>query len=231
MLSIPEATTTLREQKVLRDPVSITCGHGFCRQCITRYWEKPAPSGDYDCPQCRKRSRTRPVLQQLSQPNKTRGSENSKTTCTLDDSLQRAIVNHKDSLKRRYECVIEGMEKAGNQTPLNRIYTELYITEGESEGVNNEHEVWQLETASRTPTSHDTAIHCNDIFKPLPGQEKHQNCAGEGHRWQSEKQSLLSLKNQKYHGRDEMDQQELMESDKEILLKLGKLAFEKSGEG
>uniref|UniRef100_A0A673VTV9 RING-type domain-containing protein n=1 Tax=Salmo trutta TaxID=8032 RepID=A0A673VTV9_SALTR len=45
-------------QQVLRDPVSITCGHRFCRQCITRYWEKPAPSGDYDCPQCRKRSRT-----------------------------------------------------------------------------------------------------------------------------------------------------------------------------
>uniref|UniRef100_A0A4W5KE60 RING-type domain-containing protein n=1 Tax=Hucho hucho TaxID=62062 RepID=A0A4W5KE60_9TELE len=47
-------------QQVLRDPVSITCGHRFCRQCITRYWEKPAPSGDYDCPQCRKRSRTLP---------------------------------------------------------------------------------------------------------------------------------------------------------------------------
>ncbi|XP_041720262.2 NLR family CARD domain-containing protein 3 [Coregonus clupeaformis] len=90
----------------------------------------------------------------------------------MDDSLQRAIVNHKDSLKRRYECVIEGIKKAGNQTPLNRIYTELYITEGKSEGVNNEHEVWQLETAPRTPTSHDTAIHCNDIFKPLPGQER-----------------------------------------------------------
>ncbi|XP_071250316.1 NLR family CARD domain-containing protein 3-like isoform X5 [Salvelinus alpinus] len=153
-------------EQVQRDPVSITCGHRFCRQCITRYWEKPAPSGDYDCPQCRKRSRTRPVLQHLSEPNDARGSEN------MDDSLQRAIVNHKDSLTRRYECVIEGMEKAGNQTPLNRIYTELYITEGESEGVNNEHEVWQLETASRTPTSHDTAIHCNDIFKPLPGQER-----------------------------------------------------------
>ncbi|XP_071250852.1 NLR family CARD domain-containing protein 3-like isoform X5 [Salvelinus alpinus] len=152
--------------QVLRNPVSITCGHRFCRQCITRYWEKPAPSGDYDCPQCRKRSRTRPVLQHLSEPDDARVSEN------MDDNLQRAIVNHKDSLKRRYECVIEGMEKAGNQTPLNRIYTELYITEGESEGVNNEHEVWQLETASRTPTSHDTAIHCNDIFKPLPGQER-----------------------------------------------------------
>ncbi|XP_064815928.1 NLR family CARD domain-containing protein 3-like [Oncorhynchus masou masou] len=152
-------------QQVQRDPVSISCGHRFCRQCITRYWERPAPSGDYDCPQCRKTSRTLPVLRHLSEPNDARGSE------IMDDGLQRAIVNHKDSLTRRYECVI-GIEKAGNQTPLNRIYTELYITEGESEGVNNEHEVWQLETASRTPTSHDTAIHCNDIFKLFPGQER-----------------------------------------------------------
>uniref|UniRef100_A0A674B0K9 RING-type domain-containing protein n=1 Tax=Salmo trutta TaxID=8032 RepID=A0A674B0K9_SALTR len=68
-------------QQVLRDPVSITCGHRFCRQCITRYWEKHAPSGDYDCPQCRKRSRTLPVLQNLREPNDAGGSENSKNTC------------------------------------------------------------------------------------------------------------------------------------------------------
>uniref|UniRef100_A0A6Q2XCT1 Uncharacterized protein n=1 Tax=Esox lucius TaxID=8010 RepID=A0A6Q2XCT1_ESOLU len=152
---------------VLRDPVSINCGHRFCRQCITRYWEQPASSGEYVCPQCRKRSRTRPVLQQLSEPSEDdRGSENK------NESLHGALENYKASLKRRYECVTEGNVKTNNQTPLNSIYTELYITEGESEGVNNEHEVWQLEAASRTPTSHDTAIHCNDIFKPLPGQEK-----------------------------------------------------------
>uniref|UniRef100_A0AAZ3PB24 NLRC3-like protein n=1 Tax=Oncorhynchus tshawytscha TaxID=74940 RepID=A0AAZ3PB24_ONCTS len=155
-------------QQVLRDPVSITCGHRFCRQCITRYWEKPAPSGGYDCPQCRKRSRTH-ILQRAVVNHK---DSLQRAVVNHEDSLQRAVVNHKDSLIRRYECVIEGIETAGNQTPLNRIYTELYITEGESEGVNSEHEVWQLETASRTPTSHDTEIHCNDIFKPLPGQER-----------------------------------------------------------
>ncbi|XP_042172142.1 NLR family CARD domain-containing protein 3-like isoform X4 [Oncorhynchus tshawytscha] len=139
----------------------------FCRQCITRHWEQPAPSGHYGCPRCRKRSRTRPVLLQRAEPNdEGRGSEN------MDVSLQRAIVNHKDSLKRRYECVTEGLGKAGSQTPLIRIYTELYITEGESEGVNDEHEMWHLETACRTPTSRDTAIHCNDLFKPLAGQER-----------------------------------------------------------
>src|SRR4029434_3532541 len=35
-----------------------------------------------------------------------------------------------------------------------------------------EHEVWQGELVSRAQTTEDTPINCNDIFKPLPGQEK-----------------------------------------------------------
>ena len=38
--------------------------------------------------------------------------------------------------------------------------------------MNKEHEVWQVESASRAQTTEDTPINCNDIFKPLPGQEK-----------------------------------------------------------
>ncbi|XP_076134117.1 NACHT, LRR and PYD domains-containing protein 12-like [Alosa pseudoharengus] len=85
----------------------------------------------------------------------------------------RVIKNHKASLKRRFENISEGIIKPGAEILLNKIYTELYITEGESEGVNKEHEVWQVESASRSQTTEDTPIDCNDIFKPLPGQEKH----------------------------------------------------------
>uniref|UniRef100_A0A4W6D347 NACHT domain-containing protein n=1 Tax=Lates calcarifer TaxID=8187 RepID=A0A4W6D347_LATCA len=58
-------------------------------------------------------------------------------------------------------------------TLLNRIYTELYITEGQSEEVNTQHEVMQLETASKKKTLHDTPIRCQDIFKALPDQQRH----------------------------------------------------------
>ncbi|XP_055761803.1 carboxypeptidase M-like isoform X2 [Salvelinus fontinalis] len=83
-------------EQVLTDPVSITCGHRFCRQCITRYWVQPAPSGHYGCPRCRKRFRTRPVLLQLAEHNDdARGSENSVKGQVLDtegNPLQNALV-------------------------------------------------------------------------------------------------------------------------------------------
>src|SRR4029434_3236873 len=91
---------------------------------------------------------------------------------TVDEVLRRVIEKLKASLKRKFENISEGIIKPGAETLLNKIFTELYITEGESEGVNKEHEVWQVESASRAQTTEDTPINCNDIFKPLPGQEK-----------------------------------------------------------
>ncbi|XP_030641422.1 NACHT, LRR and PYD domains-containing protein 12-like [Chanos chanos] len=82
-----------------------------------------------------------------------------------DDVLLRIIEGHKATLKKKYECLFEGVALKENQTLLNSIYTELYITEGESEGVNEKHEVLQIETASRKWVSQDKPISCNDIFK------------------------------------------------------------------
>ncbi|XP_029922309.1 NACHT, LRR and PYD domains-containing protein 12-like, partial [Myripristis murdjan] len=74
------------------------------------------------------------------------------------------------NLKKRCECVFEGIAKAGNPTLLNQIYTELYITEGGSGELNEEHEVRWIETASRKPARPETPITCEDIFKPSPGR-------------------------------------------------------------
>ncbi|XP_071388318.1 protein NLRC3-like [Centroberyx affinis] len=78
----------------------------------------------------------------------------------------------KSNLKKKFQCLFEGIAKAGNPTLLNQIYTELYITEGGSGEVNDEHEVRQIETASRKPVRPETTIKCEDIFKPLPGRDK-----------------------------------------------------------
>ncbi|XP_064176100.1 protein NLRC3-like isoform X1 [Anguilla rostrata] len=100
----------------------------------------------------------------------------------LSDSLERD-EQHKKIIKRaqqalkidqkkKVKCIFEGFVKQDPPILLNEIYTELYITEGGSGAVNTEHEIRHIEAASKRQRTQETAIPCNDIFKPLPGQEK-----------------------------------------------------------
>ncbi|XP_037398362.1 NACHT, LRR and PYD domains-containing protein 3-like isoform X2 [Pygocentrus nattereri] len=88
------------------------------------------------------------------------------------NDLHRTLERHKTSMKNKYDSLFEGIKSEKNRTLLNRVYTQLYIIEGESVGVNEEHEVLQME---KTPRRHlqDSPINCLDIFKPLqaPGGE------------------------------------------------------------
>ncbi|XP_073328426.1 protein NLRC3-like [Pagrus major] len=131
-------------QDVLKDPVSTSCGHWFCRQCITSYWDQSASPGHSSCPQCGE----------------------------MNAGLQEVFHEHKISLRRRCERVTEGSDETGSGTLLNKIYTELYITEGQSEEVNTQHEVRQLETVSKKETFSETPIRCCDIFKASPDQQR-----------------------------------------------------------
>ncbi|KAM4624225.1 uncharacterized protein ACJ7VT_005122 [Polymixia lowei] len=80
--------------------------------------------------------------------------------------------NLKSNLKEKFQCLFEGVAKPGKPTLLNEIYTELYVTEGESGEVNNEHEIRQIERTSRKSVREETSINVQDIFKPLPGHVK-----------------------------------------------------------
>ncbi|KAM3599725.1 uncharacterized protein V6R79_010415 [Siganus canaliculatus] len=78
----------------------------------------------------------------------------------------------KSNLKKKFQCVFEGIAKAGNPTLLNDIYTELYITEGGGSEVNDEHEVRQIEAASRKADRAETSIGPEDIFKGSAGRQE-----------------------------------------------------------
>ncbi|XP_041638217.1 NACHT, LRR and PYD domains-containing protein 3-like [Cheilinus undulatus] len=96
----------------------------------------------------------------------------------LADCLQSSNVvpvhQHKlkCSLKKKFQCVFEGIVKAGTQTLLNEIYTELYITEGGTGEVNDEHEVKWIENASRKPDRPETTIRQEDIFKAVARSDR-----------------------------------------------------------
>ncbi|XP_071031494.1 E3 ubiquitin/ISG15 ligase TRIM25-like isoform X3 [Oncorhynchus clarkii lewisi] len=46
---------------ILKDPVSIPCGHTYCMACMTCYWDQ-TDLGHYSCPQCREEFIPRPML-------------------------------------------------------------------------------------------------------------------------------------------------------------------------
>uniref|UniRef100_A0A3Q2CEG6 B30.2/SPRY domain-containing protein n=1 Tax=Cyprinodon variegatus TaxID=28743 RepID=A0A3Q2CEG6_CYPVA len=94
----------------------------------------------------------------------------------LADTLLKypAFCQHelKSVLKKKFQSVFEGIAEAGSPTLLNQIYTELYITEGGTGEVNDEHEVRQIEAASRKPNRPETIIRPEDIFKVPPGRDQ-----------------------------------------------------------
>ncbi|XP_051798050.1 NACHT, LRR and PYD domains-containing protein 3-like isoform X2 [Acanthochromis polyacanthus] len=91
----------------------------------------------------------------------------------LQSKLFAPVCQHKlkCDLKKKFQRVFEGIAKAGKLTLLNEIYTELYITEGGTAEVNDEHEVRQIEAASRKADRAETPIRAEDIFRGSPGRD------------------------------------------------------------
>ncbi|XP_073719142.1 NLR family CARD domain-containing protein 3-like [Misgurnus anguillicaudatus] len=100
-------------------------------------------------------------------------NENMSPHFSHDSNPVEVLKTFRSNLRKKFECLYEVTSNKRNPTLLNEIYTELYITESKSGEISNEHEVRQIETQSRRTTTEETPIKCNDIFKPLPEQDKH----------------------------------------------------------
>ncbi|XP_062875095.1 NLR family CARD domain-containing protein 3-like [Trichomycterus rosablanca] len=89
----------------------------------------------------------------------------------LANTLQRKLLvsvyqkKLKSNLREKCKRISEGISQHGSSALLNEIFTELYITEGWSEGVSNEHEIRQIEATSRRPAVQVIPIKCTDLFK------------------------------------------------------------------
>ncbi|XP_073721811.1 protein NLRC3-like [Misgurnus anguillicaudatus] len=118
-------------------------------------------------PDCKRRK----IEQSDNQPQDF--NENMSPHFSHDSDRAEVLKTFRSNLRKKFECLYEVTSNKRNPTPLNEIYTELYITESESGEISNEHEVRQIETQSRKTTTEETPIKCNDIFKPLPEQDKH----------------------------------------------------------
>ncbi|XP_057183399.1 NACHT, LRR and PYD domains-containing protein 3-like isoform X2 [Triplophysa rosa] len=89
-----------------------------------------------------------------------------KHTEKQDDLLlQTFLKSHKSNMKEKAEHIFD--VKKEEETYLKDVFTELFITEGDIKGVNEEHEIIQMDEAFKSKKQQDRPIHCNDIFSSL----------------------------------------------------------------
>ncbi|XP_047241041.1 protein NLRC3-like [Girardinichthys multiradiatus] len=89
-----------------------------------------------------------------------------------EDPILKVKKNLQKAMKKKFSFISEG--NGDQQTSLKNIYTTLYVTTGEREGVSEEHELRHLKGSLQKKSSLDSTVNLTDIFKPLPNQKKPQ---------------------------------------------------------
>ncbi|XP_042602620.1 LOW QUALITY PROTEIN: NACHT, LRR and PYD domains-containing protein 3-like [Cyprinus carpio] len=82
--------------------------------------------------------------------------------------LKKFLETHKTNMKKKAEHIFENIKE--NRGRLNDVFTELFITEGDFEDVNQEHEILKIDVAFKNKTTQGKPIKCNDMFSLLRGK-------------------------------------------------------------
>ncbi|XP_073682449.1 protein NLRC3-like [Garra rufa] len=86
------------------------------------------------------------------------------TSVNKHEVLQNIKSEMKSRMNEDSEWILEGSES--QSVSLNEIYTQLFIINDESDPINKEHEIWQMETTHDLDTSALKIINYNQIFQP-----------------------------------------------------------------
>uniref|UniRef100_A0A671UZ45 Pyrin domain-containing protein n=1 Tax=Sparus aurata TaxID=8175 RepID=A0A671UZ45_SPAAU len=100
-------------------------------------------------------------------PNRT--DETTDVSTKTKGNIQKCQADLKSYLESQTPDLFQGTQEDGSSALLHKMYTELYITEGDSQEVNSEHEVVELEC--KRSSSEQKKINLDDIFKPSPNEE------------------------------------------------------------
>ncbi|XP_067260385.1 protein NLRC3-like isoform X2 [Chanodichthys erythropterus] len=178
----PEAScVSLKSNQSMDPPVKFSEGEVTSDPRVTRRKSQRCSSPEASCVSLKSNQSMDPPVKfgegaVTSDPSVNRDDRTGDQDCPqpVNDELQRFKDRHKTSMKYKNERLFEGLNLQENETLLNRIYTQLYMIDGESKGVNEEHEFLQMDKMARTQPSKETPIDCNDIFKasPEPGCEE-----------------------------------------------------------
>ncbi|XP_061568272.1 LOW QUALITY PROTEIN: NLR family CARD domain-containing protein 3-like [Cololabis saira] len=85
------------------------------------------------------------------------------------DFIKEVVRRNKEYLREKCSWQLEGTGKSrDDEKPLDKIFTELHIVQGENEDINKQHEIWEIEDKSRNQTAKGIKINCNNIFNTTP---------------------------------------------------------------